>query len=218
MEWTRDAFAAPAATQDKPVRMSGAIIEAAGGLIAVVLCILGLSSVHPLVMAASATIAVGVSFLLSGGAAAMLGSRLVYSTRLFGTRAASDDAAAAGSLMEFVAGCIGILMGVVAVVGFYGMRPVAVALIAFGATLLFSLRSTTHVREFHASHAHRPGLWRMARTATGMQALFGVSVAVLGVLALVGINPVGIALSGALVAGASQLLSGSARAGCIATE
>lgn len=191
----------------------GPLTEAAAGLAVIVLAIIGLANVAPFDLAAIATIVVGAALLLQVANAA---SEYVWEADK--SAVATSGGADFGNAMAggFMAGGVGIVLGILALLGIGSMLLVAAALIVFGGALLLSAGITAEVSwarigaEVDAAHA----MARQAATAAGgAQALIGLAVVILGILALLEIHAGALVLVGLLALGASLLLTSAAIAG-----
>lgn len=125
----------------------------------------------------------------------------------------------------FLVGAAGIVLGVLALLGINPVVLTSVAIIAFGSTLVISSnavwhlyllkRSTMLARDvqdgWHAGSEILAG--EMASGSAGMQALAGLAVAVLGILAVVGTSPSTLTFVALLVLGTTIVLTGGALSG-----
>jgi hypothetical protein len=195
-----------------PVSVSAAAIAI------IVLAILGLVDVVPGAMTAIATIVVGAAILLRG--AQMVGeySRLVMP----GAAAASTpDASAGGLTLEFLAGGVGIVLGILALFSHTPTLTPA-ALIVFGATLLLVGAMTARGAPVIATADETPQdrqlraiLAQMAGVASGGQIMIGIAAIVLGILALVPLHETVLTLVGLLAVGSALLMSALATGGTV---
>jgi len=179
----------------------GSTAEVLGGAAAVVLAILGLAGMLPVYMAAVATIAVGAALFSEAG-----GGRI--------------EAAEIGGGMtaEITAGLAGVTLGVLALLGAVPMTLIAIAAIVFGGSLLISSGATSRMNEAAVSSGEgnetAKAVAREAVSASaGAQVLIGLGGAVLGILALLNLNPMVLTLVAMLIIGFSILLSGTAIGG-----
>jgi hypothetical protein len=186
--------------------------EALVGAGAVVLAIIGLAGIQAFYMAAIATIAVGAALLLEG---AVLMAKQAELATDFGETHSERMEAGGGLSAELLGGAAGVILGILALVGVAPMILLAVALIAFGACMLFGATMTSHLRHFALEpQTQHPAFREVAHeatiAATGAQALVSLAAIVLGILALVNFVPMTLILCGMLILGGSILLSGSA--------
>ena len=188
----------------------GGFADALGGIATIVLAIIGLSGVRPDVLVSISTIVFGAALLIQGGA--ML-------SEFAQTEATPETNVVGGGGLSalFLVGVAGIVLGVLALLGIHAPILTAVAAIAFGGALLISssavwqlLTSRSVAMRFQA----RPPMLRViasevAAGSVGVQAMTGLAVIVLGILAVCGIYSGPLTLIALLIAGASILLTGS---------
>jgi hypothetical protein len=192
----------------------GSITEAVCGAAVIVLAIIGLASSGNNMagfMASIATIAFGVALLAQGGAVAARWSRLIQEA----TPAEWDTRTELGGGMgaEFLAGGAGVVLGILGLLGIGTATLIPIAVIVFGGALLLGSGTTTDLSSISAytPHERLADLSRQAAVAaSGAQVLLGIAAIVLGIIALVGIDPVVVTLVALLVLGASVLFSGGA--------
>ncbi len=174
-----------------------------------VLAILGLTGIEQGYMLPIAALAIGAALLIEGGVmitryADMTAELPHHGSMEFG----------GGVTAEFLGGCAGIVLGVLALVGVVPQVLVSVAVLVFGSALLLGSGATSRLRNFDFASTQHPMAHELAREATlaasGAQALVGLSAVVLGILALTHIAPVTLTLVALLIVGASIVLTGSA--------
>lgn len=197
--------------QSAKVVAGGSITEALAGLAAVALAILGLTGILPGYLAAIATIAVGVALLAQGGAIAARWSKLVAETP--GYEVDPRTELGSGMTAEILGGASAIVLGILALVGVAPYILIPVALLAVGGAMLVGTGATADLGLMRGADTS-PRLERATRevtvAASGTQMLIGIAAIVLGILALIGIDPLTLSLVGLLATGASILFSGSA--------
>jgi hypothetical protein len=114
---------------------------------------------------------------------------------------------------EILGGATGIVLGILALVGVAPYILIPVALLAVGGAMLVGTGATADLGLMRGA-ATSPRLERATRevtvAASGTQMLIGIAAIVLGILALIGIDPLTLSLVGLLATGASILFSGSA--------
>jgi hypothetical protein len=191
----------------------GSITEAICGAAVVVLAIIGLTGMGNLAgyMASIATIAFGVALLAQGGAVAARWSRLLHDAMPSEWESRTELGGGMGA--EFLAGGAGVVMGVLGVLGMATATLIPIAIIVFGGALLLGSGSTVELGSFSVDGPRErfADLSRQAAAASsGAQVLLGIAAIVLGIIALVGIDPVVVTLVALLVLGASVLFSGTA--------
>jgi hypothetical protein len=193
----------------------GGFVDALGGIATIVLAIIGLSGVHPEALVSIATIVFGAALLIQGGA--MLSE--FAQTEM--TPETTATAGGGGLSALFLVGVGGIVLGVLALLGIHAPILTGVAVIAFGAALLISSSSVWHLltsRSVAMRFQGRPPMVRfiaseVAAGSAGVQAMAGLAVIVLGILAVCGVFTGPLTLVALLVAGASILLTGSTLTG-----
>jgi len=118
----------------------GMAVESLGGLVGIVLGILALIGITPIVLLAASAIVFGVSLIVESGANARL-NRLMYS---WGTpeeirlHQLAGEAVAASSGAELLFGLGGIVLGILALIGYAPVTLVFVSLLCFGCAVLLS--------------------------------------------------------------------------------
>lgn len=199
----------------------GGLADAIGGIATIVLAIIALAGVHPEVILPIAVIVFGAALLIQGGT--MLSE---YASIIFpaGSTSASSEQFGVGSLSTlFLVGVAGIVLGILALLGIVPAVLTAIAVIAFGGALLLSSNSVRHLYMLQSS-SNRSGAPRagaellageMASGSAGVQMLAGLAAVVLGILAVVGVNPTILLLAALIVLGATVILTGSALSGLV---
>ena len=189
----------------------GSITEAIAGLTAAALAILGLAGILPGYLAAIATIAIGVALLAQGGAAAANWSKVVTGTP--GHEWGARGEVSGGMTGEVLGGAAGLVLGILALIGLAPQILIPAALVAFGGAMLVGTGTTVDLGAARGHAAAAPGERsprEVTMVASGTQMLVGIVAIVLGILALIGVDPLTLSLVGLLAAGASILFSGSA--------
>jgi hypothetical protein len=203
----------PAATTD--VGSYGGFVDALGGIATIVLAIIGLAGVKAEMLVAIATVVFGAALLIQGGAMLTEFAQIETAPETSGTTSAG------GLSALFLVGFAGIVLGVLALLGIYAPVLTAAAAIAFGAALIISssavwqlLTSRSIATRFER---HSPLLRVMASEvaagSAGLQAMAGLAVIVLGILAVAGVYTTGLSLIALLIAGAAIVLTGSSLSG-----
>ncbi len=183
-------------------------IEALAAAATVVLAILGLVAIYPAFMIPIAILTTATAMLFKGGGIASRFNQLVRET---GGGTASKAELEGGMSAELLAGAAGIVLGVLALIGLVPATLSAVAIIVFGGALLLGGGETFRVShlgrypEDVAEYAARLS----AESAAGGESLVGIAAVVLGVLAIVGIQPAMLVLVGLLCLGGAMLMSGT---------
>lgn len=193
----------------------GGFVDALGGIAAIVLAIIGLSGVKPEVLVSISTIVFGAALLIQGGA------MLSEFAQIEATPETAIAPGGGGISGLFLVGVAGIVLGVLALLGLHAAVLTAVAVIAFGVALLTSssgvwqlLTSRSVAMRFQThSPMVRVVASEVAAGSAGLQAMAGLTVIVLGLLAVCGIYTGPLTLIALLVAGASVLLTGTTLSG-----
>jgi hypothetical protein len=190
----------PSSTASSEVASYGGFVDAVGGIATVVLAIIGLAGVKPEIMVSIATVVFGAALLIQGGAM-LTEFALIETTPEAGTPATG--------------------VGILALLGVYAPILTSVAAIAFGSALVISSSAVWQLlttRSFEARFQARSPMLRVmasevAAGSAGLQAMAGLAVIVLGILAVAGIFPAALTLIAFLVAGAAIVLTGSTLSG-----
>lgn len=162
----------------------GAMMESFGAIATLVLAIAGLAGAISMTLAAIATIVLGASIWIEGGA--FFAS---HRNELTGPSSAARMLEwSQGQGAGFFGGLSGIILGILALLGVAPLTLLSVAVLVYGATFLFSN-------------------WPQA--AVGGRPLFGLAGFTLGLLGICGLNPLTLALVGLLCLGACALFNGA---------
>ena len=194
----------------------GGFVDALGGIATIVLAIIGLSGVKPEILISISTVVFGAALLIQGGA--MLSE--------FAAIEAMPEASAAGGgglSSLFLVGVAGIVLGVLALLGVAPATLPAAAEITFGAALVLSSSAVWHLLTAQSIAARFQGRSPMARLvaseiavgSSGLQAMAGLAVIVLGILAVAGVFPQQLTLIALLAAGAALVMTGSTLSGTL---
>ena len=162
---------------------SGSVMGAIVAMAVVALSIIGLAGVYSPIMAAIGTIITAAAILMEGG--------------VFQAAARRSDSSGVMSA-DALGALAGIVLGILALLGVASITLVSVAVLIFGAALF--LRGASMSKDG----------W-VAGPMDG-QLLLALSVAVVGLLAVIGVNSLTLALVGLLILGAAGLFGGSLRA------
>jgi hypothetical protein len=111
-------------------------------------------------------------------------------------------AAVGGSAIEALAGVAAVVLSIIALSGMLAVPLASIAVIAAGAALLFEAGAVAS-EERHASEGERV----LVRGGVGADAIAGLAAIVLGVLGLIGLEPLLLLPVAAIVLGAGLLLS-----------
>ncbi len=192
--------------------LGGSLSEGIAGGAVVVLTLLGLSGIMPATMLPIAVIVMGAAFLLEGGAVSTRFSKLISET---GKDRLDSAELGVGMTSEFVGGIAGLVLGILSLLKLYPMYLVPVAVIVYGGTLMFSSGMTVRLNAFELEGAEQNTRFvRIAHeamnAAAGVEFLLGLSVVVLGIIALTGIYTAVLSLVALLVAGVTEFITGAA--------
>lgn len=194
----------------------GGFADALGGIATIVLAIIGLSGVKPEILVSIATIVFAAALLIQGGA--MLSEyAMIEST----PEATAPSGGGLSSL--FMVGVAGIVLGVLALLGVYPTVLTSVAVIAFGGALVLSSSSVWQLltaqsiatRFQTSSPMVRMVASEIAVGSSGLQAMTGLAVIVLGILAVTGIYTQPLSLIALLAAGAALVMTGGTLSGTL---
>lgn len=193
----------------------GGFVDALGGIAAIVLAIIGLSGVKPDILVWIGTIVFGAALLIQGGA------MLTEYAQIEVTPEANVATSGGGLSALFLVGVAGIVLGVLALLGVHAPVLTSVAAIAFGAALVVSSSAVWQLltsRSVAARFQARTPMLRVvasevAAGSAGVQAMAGLAVIVLGILAVSGIFTESLTLIALLAAGAAIVLTGSTLSG-----
>lgn len=195
--------------------VGGSSTEALTGAAAVVLAILGLAQIVPRFMVSVASIVLGVGMIFFSAMIGVEYSRILART---GEGTTQKVEFSGGISSEVIGGIAAVVLGVLALLNLMPITLTSIAAIVLGATLVFSggVLIRLNSLKIEMTDAHRIAK-QVARDsmlgAIGTEVLVGLAAIVLGILALVGFNPMTLTLVAMLAVGASMLLTGSALVG-----
>jgi hypothetical protein len=191
------------------------LIGTIGGIAAIVLAILGLAHLYPEILLSIATIAIGVTLLFKGGVIAAEYSRLL--SHLSGST--SDTTELGGGMsVELIAGAVGVVLGILALLGIESGILNSIAVIVFGAGLIIGGGVISRLNALKVSISGAEGTTQrvseeIVSAAMGTQVLVGIAAIVLGILSLIGFAPTTLSLVALLAIGGASLLTGTAITG-----
>jgi hypothetical protein len=187
---------------------AGSLVEAIGGIAAILLAILGLLGLVDDTLASIGVIVLGAAMLFEGTAILSRYSRL--------TRYAGGGSELTGGVtLEFIGGLSVLVLGVLALLTIATMTLLSIGVIAYGVTLILSAGTRTRLNAIESSNqpyeSHQSHLMSEAvMGSTALQMLAGIGGVVLGILALIGIHGLTLILIAILGLGSAILLAGSA--------
>lgn len=190
--------------------------ETGGGIALIVLSILALAKMDPMLLDAIAVILAGIALLIEDGSlSSKYAGALTYAPAYGRQGSTAPDGVSAGTL----AGISGIVLGILAILGIAAVTLSAVAIIIFGAAVLFDFAARAQImalrvvnRESSEQSAKLALAAASSRNASAM--LVGVALITLGILALAGLTTILITVA-LLGLGAYLFLSNAAVAGSL---
>jgi len=192
----------------------GSAIESIGGVATAVLAIIGLSTggMTSFYCWTIATIVAGAALIVHGLGMA---GRLNDMMSSFSQDNSEEMELGTGVTVEVLGGIAGVALGVLALIGIQSGTLVSAAVIVFGVCLLLSSGAVSDMNEIRLSRSSvASSTRRMTRKATvgaaAIQALAGIAVAILGIVAICGIRIDLTMMTGLLVTGCALLVSGGA--------
>jgi len=187
---------------------AGSLVEAVGGIAAIILAILGLLGLAAETLASIGVIVLGAAMLFEGTAILSRYSRL--------TRHESGGPELTGGVtLEFIGGLSVLILGVLSLLTIATMTLLSIGVIAYGVTLILSAGTMTRLnaidsynQPYESNQAHL--MSEAVVGSTALQMLAGIGGVVLGILALIGVHGLTLILIAILGFGAAILLAGSA--------
>jgi hypothetical protein len=174
------------------------------GIGAAILAIIGLANVFPVMLVAIATIIVGGNLIFETGAIAGRYSSI-----------ASGSQARAWMVAEFFSGTAGITLGILALLHLVPMILVPIAAMVLGVALVLDSIVNAWLNALELAKSETEGSDHgMARKtviySAGIQGVVGILASALGLIALLGVNPVTLSLVAILSIGFANLVNGEA--------
>ena len=211
----------------------GLLTEGAAGIAVIVLAIIGLTHTQPGLLAAIATIVIGVGLMVQGFNTAAEYSRVA--TRSMPAGAAMPGQAAVSTagfdvggdvMVAFAAGLTGIVLGILGLFAIHTQYLVPAAVIVFGADLL--LAGSLSIGRGPVMVAAQPGQPGVQTTtqyagsvgASGLEIMAGIAAVVLGILSIIFAASMGavagvLALVALLAIGAAMLVVSASFGGAV---
>ena len=166
--------------------------ETCGGIALIVLGILALAKIDPMLLNAIAVILAGIALLIEEGSLSTKYAGASSYGKAYGLETSPAlDGVSAGTL----AGISGIVLGILAILGIGAATLTAVAIVIFGAAVLFDFvarAQLTALRTVNREDSERSARLALA-TASSMNTaamLVGVALITLGILALAGMTSI----------------------------
>ena len=160
----------------------GSWLEGIGGLLAVVLAIIGLSTVGINSVDSVAVICVGLGLLLDSGA---IGARFSSLLTDVGKSKREEFELKSGLTVEFLGGLAGIVLGIIALAGLYPTVLLAVAVLVYGAVLVLDtgmLARLNNLKPEAGTRFEKDAVW----AAAVLQLILGCATIIFGIMALSG--------------------------------
>lgn len=195
-----------------PARAGTSITEGITGLAAVALAIIGLADISPWLLAAIATIALGAAFVFESGAVAARFSALEAGPR--GTVSFRTWGRWGVMTAGFLAGCAGIALGILALLGIRSIILIPCSVIVYGVALIMDGGTRVRLSTLESANSPLSSMDKevareVAAASSGIQDLVGLAGTTLGILAIIGIEPQTLTLVALLSIGAALLVVGS---------
>jgi hypothetical protein len=191
--------------------------ETSGGIALIVLAILALAKVDPMLLNAIAVIVAGIALLIEDRSVTpKYAGSLSYAPPYGLGPSAARDGISAGTL----AGISGIVLGILAILSIAAVTLTAVAIVIFGAAVLFDFAARAQIGVLRMANRDRSEQSdKLALTATptpnSSAMLVGVALITLGILALAGLTASTLVTVALLALGAYLFLQNAAVAGSL---
>ena len=200
----------PVTSEERPVEATaaGSIATSIGGLAAIILAIVGLVHIAPTYVLAIAALVVGAALVFQGG-----DLFAQYSGLLAGmTQRRAETAPVGGVGIGMLAGLVGIVLGILALVTVSPSVLLPIAVIVFGVALIGSSGDVTQLYTLKLQQSGADdNVQRMARESLALgsstQTLIGLGGVVLGIVALVGLDWTVLSLVALLAFGIAVLVN-----------
>jgi cobalamin synthase len=187
--------------------------ESTGGIALIVLAILALAKIDPMLLNAIAVIVAGIAVLLED---APVAGKYASASPYSAARTSAITAPAGGISAGTLAGIGGIVLGILAILGIAAHVLTAVAVIVFGAAVLFDFAARAQAAALRIS-GESPESARIAYAEASRRNTSGPLIAValitLGILALAGLTSTILVTVALLVLGGYLFLQYAAVAG-----
>jgi hypothetical protein len=191
----------------------GSFIETVAGAATVILAIIGLAGMQNPYLLAVLTIVIGVALLAEGCSLLCRCGKILCQTQ-----GACQPPPMGGVSCELLAGGVGVVLGLLALLGVAAEVLIPVAVIVFGASLANSscLKAKLCCMECCACEkceVVRNVAHEAAMAAAGAQVLVGMAAVILGILGVLGHSTILLSFVGLLVLGFAFVLCGVAKCG-----
>jgi len=186
---------------------SGASVEVAAGLAAIVVTVIGIDGYRPGVMAAISTLLLGIALVSQGGAIASRWRTMLR--RLDGVRYDRTELIS-GIGTEVFGGAVGVVLAILALAGVVPHVLIPAAAIVFGGALLLGGAAQPELANLAPGRDSRA---QAVEASGGVMVIVGIAAAVLGILALLDVGPIFVlTLIALLCVGCSLVFAGGALA------
>jgi hypothetical protein len=195
--------------------LGGSLSEGFAGAGAVAVSIIAIADGDSMTLISIATILVGLALLFEGGSIAARFSSLINQT----SEGKLDSVELGAGMSAQLLGGLGVVtLGILSLLGITTLELTSVAAIIAGGSVLLGAASTARINavkiERSGDNEETRGLAHAAvSSAASMQLLIGIGATVLGILAVLSIQPAQLASIAMLAVGFSVLLSGAAISG-----
>jgi hypothetical protein len=189
---------------------AGATVAAICAAAAVVLTIIGLAGGLPGFLLSIATILLGAAFLFEGGSVMSRHHHMAREAAPPHERFAFDSMRG-GMTVETMVGIAGIVLGILSIIGIarYPLEPIMAIVFGGGLVLGTAHTSRVHAASHGLSDTTRGALHELGTAYSGADVLVGCGAIVLGILALIGLDPMTLTKVAVLAVSAAVLLSGT---------
>jgi hypothetical protein len=212
----------------------GLLTEGAAGVAVIVLAVIGLTHTLPGILAAIATIVIGVGLMVRGFNTAAEYSRVVTRSAPAGAAVPGQAGVAAAGfdiggdvMIAFAAGLTGVVLGILGLLSIHTQYLIPAAVVVFGADLL--LAGSLNIGRGPAAIAAQPGqpgvqaaITQFAGSmgASGLEIMVGIAAIILGILSIVFAASPGavagvLALVALLAIGAAMLVVSASFSGAV---
>jgi hypothetical protein len=199
----------------------GGLVDAVGGIATVVLAIVALTALNGGSLTEIVTIVFGGALLIQAGTILSEFAHFSNSGMAMSSGGAApliiERFSRGGVAVMFLAGAIGIVLGILGLVGLVPAILLPVAIIIYGSALVLSSNAVRELQLLQSaaptramSNAGELLADEMAAGSAGVQVLAGLAAIVMGIVALTGMNPLALVVAALLVLGATLVLTGGA--------
>jgi len=201
-----------ATSQERATMLEGSMSELLIGIGSVVLAIIALIGFLPEVLVSITAIAMGVAFVFEGAAISREISDVLAESTV------TMSSLGYGVTVEFLAGVIGVALGILSLVNVAPMVLLPVAGIVYGAGLIAGTGMTNRLSKIAVqATVEEEAVLELSREAIAaasyVRLFIGVGAMTLGVLALIGLSPLVLSIIALLGVAFSQMVNGGSMSG-----